>query len=262
VDEFRGNEAARGLPTESTGVVSWMVGVFADPSATFASLTRHVALPHPSDSERMVDRTRWWAPVVLLVVIGVGVASYTVPHFVVPMQEQAVREAVADRGLSPEQVEEAVRMARTFTMPSAVLGAVVGTFATLFVVAGIVHLLTRAVGGKGTFRNARAVVAYSMLVSGVGSLVKLPLMISKKSPFVETSLALFRPDLEPSDKLYKLLNGFDIFTVWWIVLLVVGLAAGYRVSRARAAAVVVGLWIIVLIVSMHLPTGGALGVSG
>jgi len=249
-------------PERQGGIGSWIAGVFMDPTRTFESIVGRTAEPHPTDPQRTVDRTKWWIPVIIAAVVGLAVALYTVPNIVMPQQAEVIRETVIERGGTAEQAEQAISMSSAVATPMAVVGAIVGTFVMFFVIAGILHLVAKMLGGKGAFRNGRAIVAYSMLVSALGSIVKLPLMVVRKTLFVETGPTLFFPNLEPSDRLYRVLTSFDFFNIWWIVLLIFGLAIAYRLPRVRVAVAVIVLWAVVAAVSSMLPAGGAFGVSG
>jgi hypothetical protein len=239
-----------------------MAGVVVDPGDTFTQIAGNVAVKEPANPDKTRDHTNWWLPVVVAAVVAIAISLYIVPHIVMPMQAEAIRASIVERGGSPEDAEMALSMASKFAIPSAVIGAAVQTFAMLFVIAGIFHLLFRMVGGKGSFRNARAVVGYGMIITTIGSLVKLPIMISKETMFVELGPTIFLPALEPSDKLYKFLfTGFDLFSIWWLVILIIGLAIGYRVSKSKAATVVVLAWLVMSALIAMLP-GGGFGVSG
>ncbi len=240
----------------------WMAGVVMDPGNTFTQIAANVAVEERGNPDKTRDHTRWWLPVIVTAIIAIVVSLYIVPNIVMPMQAEAIRASIVDRGGSPEDAEMALSMASKFALPSAVIGAPIQTFVMLFAVAGVFHLLFRMVGGKGSFRNARAVVGYGMIIGTIGSLVKLPIMISKETMFVELGPTIFLPQLEPSDKLYKFLfTGLDLFSIWWLVILIIGLAVGYRVSKGKAATVVVLAWLAVSALIAMIP-GGGFGVSG
>jgi hypothetical protein len=215
----------------ASGTRGWISGVFLEPGSTFSSIAASVDRPHPKEPGRTKDMSKWWLPLLISIVIAVGISLYTVPTYVAPMQADAIREAVMQRGGSEADVEQAIAMSGAMLIPMSIVGVVVVTFIILFVSAGIAHLLMKMVGGKGLFRHSRAVVAWSLLVPALGSLIKLPLMIVRKSMIVETSPTLFIPKLEPSDRLFKFLSSFDIFTIWWMIVLLIGLSVAYRTSR-------------------------------
>ncbi len=238
-----------------TGVGGWISGVFLDPRATFESIAGRLERPHPTVPGKTKDMSKWWLPVVITIVIGMAVALYTIPNFVAPMQEDAVREAVMSRGGTEADVQQAMSVSGAMMLPMSMVGVVVATFLLVFAAAGVLHLLMRALGGKGRFRHARAVVAWGGLITALGSLIKLPIMIAKGSMVVETGPSLFFKDLEPTDRLFKFLSNFDIFTLWWLVVTAVGLAVVYRTGRGKSAVAVALLWILMMLVSTFTPGG-------
>jgi len=246
-----------------TGKGAWgrIAGVFLDPRTTFEAISAAVSIPDPADPAKTKDRSQWWLPLIVVILVSIAVTAYTVPNIVMPEQAKLIREAVMERGGTAEQAEQAIRMSGAFGLPMGIVSAALGTFIFVLVAAGILHLLTRAIGGKGTFRHSRAVFSYALLVSALASLIKLPLIIARKTLFVETGPTLFFRNLEPSDRLYRFLSGFDIFTLWLVAILVVGYAVAYRLPARKAAIVVVGLWLLFTCLMPFLPGGGMFGAS-
>ncbi len=254
-----GTEAA--AVAQKPNAWGWILGVILDPANTFKQIVSHTADPHPTDPAKVKDTTKWWLPLIIVAVIGIGVTMWIVPNIVIPMQRDIISEMVFEQGGSQADVDQAMSIASGFALPSGIIGAAIQAFLMLFIIAGVLHLLMKMVGGKGTFRDGRAVVAYSMIISAIGSLVKLPIMVSKKTMMPEVGPTLLLPDLEPSDKLFKFLfTGFDVFTIWWMVVLVLGLAAGYRVSRGKSAVAVLILWVLMTVIVTLLP-GGPFGMQ-
>ena len=245
----------------AAGAWGRMAGVFLDPRAAFEGVSASVSAPDATDPAKVRDGSLWWLPLLVVIAVSVVVVAYTVPNIVMPEQAKVIREAVAERGGTPEQAEQAIRMGGAMGLPMGIVSAALGTFIFVFAGAGIYHLLMGVVGGKGTFRHSRAVFSYSLLISALASAIKLPLMAAKKTMFVETGPTLFFRDLEPSDRLYRFLSGFDIFTLWLVVVLVIGYAAAYRVPPRKAAIVVVGLWLLFTCLMPFLPGGGMFGAS-
>jgi hypothetical protein len=67
---------------------------------------------------------------------------------------------------------------------------------------------------------------------------------------VGTNLAYFMPDASPVVKTF--LSFFDVIGLWQLALLVIGTAIVAKVSKGKAAAVVVGWWLVGLIVSVGI----------
>jgi len=67
---------------------------------------------------------------------------------------------------------------------------------------------------------------------------------------VGTNLAYYMPDSGPALK--AALSFFDVIGLWQLVLLVIGMAIVAKVSTGKAAAVVVGWWVLGLLVSVGI----------
>ncbi len=234
-----------------SGIAGWITGVFMDPGTTFRGIADSVERTSPTDPNKTKDMSKWWLPVLITIVVTIGIALYTVPAFVAPMLGDGIREAVMERGGTEADVQQALPMVLFFLKAVAIVLPVI----ILFIAAGVVHLIMKMVGGKGRFRHARAVVAWSMLITTLGDLVRLPIMIAKSSMIVETGPSLFFKNLESSNRLFKFLSGFDIFIIWWMVVMIVALAVVYRVSRGKSAVAVAVLWIL-LILFLTFAQGG------
>jgi hypothetical protein len=116
-------------------------------------------------------------------------------------------------------------------------------------------------GGDSSYRSILSVYSYSALVTIPALIVKLPLIMMKETVNVQTSLALLlSPDAKDSF-LYKVFSSFDIFTVWQVILVSMGLGVMYRHSTKKALTAVVILWMIWILLKSGLSTifGGAFG---
>ena len=261
VNESQGTGAQEPVEPEGarSGIGSRIMGVFIDPRATFAGIAASLERPHPKDPSKTKDMSKWWLPVIITIIVGIGIALYTVPNFIAPMQADTVREAVMERGGTEADVQQAMTVSGAMMLPMSIVGVVVVTFIIVFLMAAILHLVMKMLGGKGKFRHARAVVAWTSLITTLGSLVKLPLMIAKDSMIVETGPSLLFKDLEPSDRLFKFLSSFDIFTIWAMVVTAVGVAVVYRVSTGKSWVAVAILWILLILLTTFMPGGMGAG---
>ncbi len=257
MDEHSGSVRPAEPAQAGGGVGSWIAGVFVDPRGAFEAISARTAMPHPTDPAKTKDRTLWWVPLIIAAVVFVIMAVVIiVPYVSGPMQADAIREAILERGGTEAQVQQTIQQASAFMLPATVIGSIVQVFVIIFLVAGLVHLIMKMLGGKGSFRTARALVAYSMLVSVAGTLVKLPFMKIKQTIYIETGAAIFFKNLEPSDKLYRFLfTGLDVFTLWWIFVLGVGMAVAYRVSNGKAFTAAAIIWLLITVMGMFGPGG-------
>jgi hypothetical protein len=81
-----------------------------------------------------------------------------------------------------------------------------------------------------------------------------------EKPTVLTSLALFFPALSDKSIWFKLFNRFDVFTIWELVLISIGLGIVANFSTKKSAIIGFSLWIMWVIITVlgyqFLPTKG------
>ena len=81
---------------------------------------------------------------------------------------------------------------------------------------------------------------------------------------VSTSLQVLIPFERWFTPLGAFLGMFDLFNIWMIVLLVIGLSTAYGFSRGKSAALVVTLYLLMSAVGIALSalSGSLMGVGG
>jgi hypothetical protein len=68
----------------------------------------------------------------------------------------------------------------------------------------------------------------------------------------------FLADMKANPMAFALFSSFDIFSVWFLVLMVIGFAYVSRLSKAKSAGIIVSLWIVVLLLKLIGPALQAL----
>jgi hypothetical protein len=63
----------------------------------------------------------------------------------------------------------------------------------------------------------------------------------------------FLTTMKANPLLFVLLSKLDIFTVWLLALFIIGFAFVAKFSKAKSAAIVIGLWIVVVLFSLIGP---------
>jgi len=126
--------------------------------------------------------------------------------------------------------------------------AVVGTPIVLLVVGLVLHLVCAVVmGGQANFARTFSLVAFAWMVSLPESIVKVPISLASKNPEVQTSLALLLSKETsasfPYRFIYSFLNHVDIFALWRVLLVGVGVSLMFKFPRRKSYYVVVGLWL-------------------
>jgi hypothetical protein len=215
-----------------------VIGALFSPDATFASIAR---------------RPDWLVPVAIMVILSLGVGLIIAQRvdFAAPAREAMEQ----NKNASPEQVERAVKMSagigKVFSYLSPILVVI-----SLLVMAGVLLLAFRLFGGEGDFHQAFSATAYASMPTVVRSLVLLIILLARGGSdlipaqtlgtIVRSNLG-FLVDMKTNPMAFALLSSVDIFTIWFVVLLIIGFAHLARVSKGKAAGIVISLWAVTIV---------------
>ena len=120
------------------------------------------------------------------------------------------------------------------------------------ILAGLLHGVGHGLLGAGaSFRQVFAVVAHAGPVFVVAQLFTIPLNYARESITSPSTLAAFAPLLDDEAFAYKLLSTIDLFHVWWVMILSIGIAVAWKRRTAPIAATLYGIYAgIVLIIAV------------
>jgi len=114
-------------------------------------------------------------------------------------------------------------------------------------IAGVIYLVFGVfTGGTATFRQIYAVLVHSTVISAVGALFTTPLNYVREATSA-TNLAVFLPFLPEGSFMARLAGMVDLFLVWWLVVLSIGIGAAYRKKTGGVAVVVFGFYALIAI---------------
>ena len=117
------------------------------------------------------------------------------------------------------------------------------------VVAGLVLGVFNAVlGGDATFKQVYAIVVHSGFLMALQQLFVLPLNYARQSMSSPTNLAVFFPFLDETSFPAMLLGGIDLFFIWLIVNLSIGIGVLYKRRTAPIALTLLGIYVSVVLV--------------
>lgn len=101
------------------------------------------------------------------------------------------------------------------------------------VVAGLMQLIFNvALGGEASFKQAYAVTAHSQVLIALQQLFVTPLNYARETMSSATNLGVFLPMLDETSVAARLLGAIDLFWIWWIVNLAIGIGVLYRRKTA------------------------------
>jgi len=227
-----GAEASASSP-DNLSVLSRIAGIIRRPRSTFKAVC---AAP------------RWAGLLALLAAVSFGVSA---AFFATEVGQQALvdqweRTAIAfgqpvdDARYSEfqELSRRGVPYAAVTTLASVPLAAV-GLAVVLF------GALTATRGGAASFRQVLAVVVHAHVILLLRQLVSMPLNYARESTASPTTLVWLLSGIDEGSAIARLFGLLDLFVLWWLVVLALGLAVLYRLPARRVAALAIGVYVVV-----------------
>ena len=167
---------------------------------------------------------------------------------------EAADRAVQSYGLHLTDAQYAQMQAR-MTGPSAMYVNAASQVVVLLllstIVAGLVMATFNAVlGGEASFKQVYAIVVFSGFLIAFQSLFAFPLDYAKQSLSSPTNLSVFLPFLDEGTFAARFLGMIDLFRVWWIVNLAIGIGVLYKKRTTPIATTMLAIYgVIALIVA-------------
>lgn len=224
------------VPPSTKSAFDRMAGVLFAPAETF---------------EDIVRRPNILAPLLLILISALISAIIFVPKLDF---ESMMREQMAQQGrqMSEADMDRVIRFGGAF---SKAMGYATPVFSiiTLAIIAGVLLLAFRLMGGEGTYKEAFSVTLHAWMPFVIVGVIATIIMFTRQTIAPDMIPTLVRSNLgflaDPREQriLFTLLSAIDIFTAWSLALFSIGFSYVGRVSRARSAAIVITLWAVVLV---------------
>jgi hypothetical protein len=204
-----------GTSARRPGLMARATGVIFSPRPTF---------------EHIVEDPRWLGALAVIVIL-MGATSFLF------MSTEVGREAVLAKQLDSmeafgvqitaeleAEMERGLERAQYFSMFNGLFWVVI-----MLVAAGILFAVFNGVlGGNATFRQVFAVTVFSSFVTVLQQLFTMPIAYARGSLDSATNLSVFLPMLDDSSFVARLLGAIDVFWIWWLTVLAIGVAVLYR----------------------------------
>jgi len=160
------------------------------------------------------------------------------------MKQEMMKNPQAAK-MTDEQMERYLNATKYFIPASTLVAIPIVTFAA----AGIVYfLMSILLGGESTYKQTLSVWTHTGLIGLVGGGVQTGLILLKGSLTANTTLAAFLPFLEESSFFYKLFQGFDLFILWQLAVLSIGMGMLSKVGTRKAATAIFSAFVVLALV--------------
>jgi len=220
---------------QKIGTFGKIYNIFFSPRITFESVD---------------EKPDWLVPMTIVVIVALIFGLVAMP-VIMPEKMAEQRLKLEERGMSPQEIDRAMEMGEKFGKRIAPVGAIVGTVIYLTVVAGIFLFIGNIIlGGKTSFKKMLSVVCYSSLIGSLGSLILLPLVLSKQTMDVHFSLAAVMSSEASKTILYQFLKKIDLFAIWQIFVAGIGVSAIYKFTTQKSVLMVASLYVVYILISL------------
>ncbi len=143
-------------------------------------------------------------------------------------------------------------MLRTLTI-STMVGGILGSMLSPIIKAAFAHGLSILFGGAGRFKQTFAVVVYAYLITVLGVILRSIIIFFTGNAMISFSPALFFGTPDTTSIAYMIASSLDIFNLWYLGVSIIGIKIIHEITTAKAAAVVLIPWVIVILFSV-IPT--------
>jgi hypothetical protein len=118
------------------------------------------------------------------------------------------------------------------------------------IMAGLLFaVFNAAMGGTATFKQVYSVVVHAGVISALGQLFTGPLNYFRGTMASATNLGVLLPMLPEGSFLARLAGMIDLFVVWWVFVLAIGLGVLYRRRTQPIAISLFGVYAVIALVA-------------
>jgi hypothetical protein len=213
-------------------LLSRVIGVITSPKATFQAI---------------VAQPKWFGMLALTVVVS----AVLVGGFLLTKTGQYawIDAAIAGSGaqMTDQQIAGMERIAPYVGYISMVSIAVFVPL-TYLVAAGLLYVVFNAgMGGNATFKQVFAVVTHTGAIGLLGQAFTVPLNYMRGVMTSATNLAVAFPFVPETSFMGRLLGTIDLFLIWQVIVLAIGLGVLYR---KRTQPIAIGLFVVYAIIGL------------
>jgi hypothetical protein len=220
------------LPTPKS-LPARFIGVLTSPSETFRSIAAHPT---------------WFG---MLATTTLIVMFFTI----LPMTTEEGKQAALDQQVSQmeafgrqvddaqyERMRQGMALAPYFTAAGILVMAPV----MALIISGILFaVFNAAMGGEASFKQLFSVVVHAGAVSALGTVFTGPLNYFRGAVGSATNLRVLLPMMDEKSFVGRLLGLADLFIIWWLIVLAIGLAVLYRRRTQPIATTLLGVYAVI-----------------
>lgn len=230
------NKKNEALEQPSMGLFSRIICIITSPLRTFSYLDK---------------RPDWLGVLVIIIIFSLAMSMlYAQKTDLKAMTRlQLERSGRADQ-MTEEQLDRAADISGKIGRYMMIAAPILGTPIAFLIVAGLLHLIFSLFQGETAFKKVFSVVAYSYIPGIFSSIIGILLLLTRKvnevpiEELVKSNISILFVQKETPEFLWNLSQSIDIFSIWAVVLLGIGMAAISKLKQKTSYIIVISLWIV------------------
>jgi hypothetical protein len=215
-------------------LVSRFIGIVTSPKATFEAVVAH---------------PRWLGMLALTtLIIAIGVS--------LPLTTEGGQQSQIDQQVKflenfgmqiNDQAYAAMQEGARRAWISSFLATLVAGPIMSVIFSGILFGVFVVMGGHATFKQLFTVYIHAGVVIAASQLFLGPLNYFRQSMTSATNLAVLLPMLDEQSFLGRLFGMLDLFWIWWLVVLAIGLGVLYKRKTQSIAIGLFGVYLVIIV---------------
>ncbi len=197
--------------------------------------------------EYICEKPTWWLPLLLLIIISVLYILVTFPSIIIPEKISSIMSNPSVQNLS--EAQKAKYLSSSSILIRSLIGAIISTPIFLLLKTAIFYFAIIVSGYEVKFKKVFSLITWASVVTALGIVIKTFLTLIKHTSDIYTSLAVFGIGMNHKSSIFVLLNNFEIFTIWNILLIGFGVGAITKMKRSKSITIIVVLWILWILIN-------------
>ena len=212
------------------GFVASLGDIFLEPNKVF---------------KRIDAGLQWWKAFIVIAVLQVIIGWLNLP-----IQSQVL--SLNERGMSEEQLSKALEQMGKFGLIGLIL-APIAVIVIYLICAWIVNVGVNILSARSNYKKVLSLISFTGLITMVEQVISVIIVRARGIETIESaaggrvslSLSPLFPDLGGFGA--ALLESLSVFSIWYYIVLTLGIAAIFKIEIKKSAVPVVILWIISII---------------
>ncbi|NIA31796.1 MAG: hypothetical protein GWP06_18035 [Actinobacteria bacterium] len=211
-------ELTENAQSPQMGLLSRIIGIFTSPGRT---------------AEAIGAKPNWLVPAIIIILLML-LFTYLAKPVIIQETVTRVQQMMESKGVPQDQIDTMLNRIQTSMGIRMFAGVTVTTALGIFIWAAVWLFISNIVlGAQASYAQMLGINVYRYFITTIGLLIKLPIMLSKQTMNVHFSLATFLPDGQKTTFLYKILMQVELFNIWAIVVLSIGIAVVSKLDTKR-----------------------------